>query len=207
MKRLLLGTARGTLRIVGYGLVGCVVAIVAGAVFYLDNRPDLSVWHTVELDEEFTADSPVATFAEYLRLEDRLFAQLEEAVYAPTADAKASRIDRYQRGSHSDPGRWPRDWNRSFEINAPDPAVGVLLLHGMSDSPYSMRTLAQRLHDAGASVVGLRIPGHGTAPSGLVHVEWEDMAAAVQSYVVSRALEDRQVQATEDGSSAVDISQ
>ena len=56
----------------------------------------------------------------------------------------------------------------------------MLLIHGMSDSPYSMRSLAERLHAEGAWVVGLRVPGHGTAPSGLVDVEWQDMAAAVR---------------------------
>jgi pimeloyl-ACP methyl ester carboxylesterase len=54
------------------------------------------------------------------------------------------------------------------------------MLHGMSDSPYSFRNMGQRLNDAGAWVIGLRLPGHGTAPSGLVEVKWEDMAAAVQ---------------------------
>jgi alpha-beta hydrolase superfamily lysophospholipase len=60
------------------------------------------------------------------------------------------------------------------------PRAGVLLLHGMSDSPYSLRKMAERLHQAGAYVVGLRIPGHGTAPSGLTRVTWQDMAAAVK---------------------------
>jgi len=32
-------------------------------------------------------------------------------------------------------------------------------------------------------VLGLRLPGHGTAPSGLKHVRWEDMAAAVRMAV------------------------
>jgi alpha-beta hydrolase superfamily lysophospholipase len=50
----------------------------------------------------------------------------------------------------------------------------------MSDSPYSLRSLGQRLHAAGVQVVGLRLPGHGTAPSGLVEVAWQDMAAAVR---------------------------
>jgi alpha-beta hydrolase superfamily lysophospholipase len=50
----------------------------------------------------------------------------------------------------------------------------------MSDSPYSLHNLGTRLHEEGAHVVGLRIPGHGTAPSGLVYVHWEDMAAAVK---------------------------
>jgi pimeloyl-ACP methyl ester carboxylesterase len=56
----------------------------------------------------------------------------------------------------------------------------VLLLRGMFDAPYSLRGLAQRLHTAGAWVLGLWFPGHGTAPSGLVEVRWEDMAAALQ---------------------------
>ena len=55
----------------------------------------------------------------------------------------------------------------------------MLLLHGMSDAPYSLRALGEALHARGFHVLGLRLPGHGTAPSGLVTATWEDMAAAV----------------------------
>ena len=48
---------------------------------HLEGRPDLHVWHLAELDEEFTASSPVESFEEYLALEDRLFRQLDERVY------------------------------------------------------------------------------------------------------------------------------
>ena len=65
-------------------------------------------------------------------------------------------------------------------MTAAQPRAKVLLLHGLSDAPYSLRAMAQQLHGAGATVLGLRVPGHGTAPSGLVHVTWQDMAAAVQ---------------------------
>ena len=60
------------------------------------------------------------------------------------------------------------------------PAIGVLLIHGMSDSPYSLRSIGQLLHDSGAYVIGMRVPGHGQAPSGLLDTTWEDMAAAVR---------------------------
>jgi alpha-beta hydrolase superfamily lysophospholipase len=53
------------------------------------------------------------------------------------------------------------------------------LLHGMSDSPYSLRALGETLNRVGFHVIGLRLPGHGTAPSGLKYVHWQDMAAAV----------------------------
>ena len=57
---------------------------------------------------------------------------------------------------------------------------GVLLLHGLTDSPYSLRALALTLNAHGYRVLGLRLPGHGTAPSGLVTLKWQDMAAAAR---------------------------
>ena len=38
----------------------------------------------------------------------------------------------------------------------------------------------QALNRRGYQVLGLRLPGHGTAPSGLTRVHWRDMAAAVR---------------------------
>ena len=163
---------RETLRILGYGTLGMALGLVAAFVLYLDSRPDLQVWHLAELDEEFTVDGEIADFEAYLALEDRLFRQLDEQVYAAMPIDQGTSIDRYSRGSLSDPRRWSTNWNRSFVLPAASPKAAVLLLHGMSDSPYSLRDLGQRLHEAGAYVVGLRMPGHGTAPSGLVELRW-----------------------------------
>ncbi|MHC4210210.1 MAG: alpha/beta hydrolase [Planctomycetota bacterium] len=178
--RLMGGTVKQAVRIVAYGLVGALLMLITLVVVVLERRPDLSPWHTIHLDEEFTADGPVESFDEYLALEGRLFAQLDDRVYAAVPAGKKSAINRYSRGSKSDPGRWPTNWNRTFQLSAAEPHAGVLLLHGMSDSPYSMRSLGQSLHAGGATVIGMRVPGHGTAPSGLVRVRWEDMAAAVE---------------------------
>jgi alpha-beta hydrolase superfamily lysophospholipase len=167
-------------RFVAAALVGSLVTAVAVYVYLLDSRPDLSVWHLADLDEEFTTDSEVADFRQYLELEDRLFAQLDKLVYARVPVDPGNAINRYSRGSLADPGRWPVNWNRSFELPQTQPRAGVLLLHGLSDSPYSMRALGESLHQQGAMVLGLRIPGHGTAPSGLVETRWQDMAAAVR---------------------------
>ena len=116
-------------------------------------------------------------------LEKRLFAQAHEEVYDRIEPADRGLINRYNRGSLSDPGRWSPNWNRSFELtidpSAGKPKAGVLLIHGLSDSPYSLRSVGERLHAAGADVVGLRVPGHGTAPSALTRTTWQDMAAAV----------------------------
>ena len=168
-----------TLRALGYSAVGALVVLVVVYILYLEGRADLDVWHFAELDEEFTADSGIEDFSDYMALEERLFRQLEERVYARVPPEERTRINRYHRGSLSDPSQWSTNWNRSFELPAPSPRAGVLLLHGMSDSPYSLRQLGERLNAAGAHVLGLRMPGHGTAPSGLVELSWEDMTAAV----------------------------
>ena len=159
---------------------GGIVTLLILGVVYLNNQSELKVWHTVKLDTEFTKKSPVKNFAGYQALEERLFAQLKERVYDRIESEDQFSINRYYQNSETDPDNWSPNWNRSFELSTNAPVAGVLLLHGMSDSPYSLHNLGTRLHEEGAHVVGLRIPGHGTAPSGLVHVRWQDMAAAVK---------------------------
>lgn len=171
---------RRGLKAVIHSVLGAVTVLIIVFVVYLNSRADLQVWHLVELNEEFTVGSELADFEDYLALEDRLFRQLDELVYATVRPDQHHAINRYSRDSLSDPQRWSPNWNRSFVLSAKSPKAGVLLLHGMSDSPYSLRHLGDRLHAAGTNVVGLRVPGHGTAPSGLVDVTWQDMAAAVE---------------------------
>ena len=180
MRRQLLSLLRHTLKAVSYSTVGALVVLVTVFVVYLNGRADLQVWHLAELDEEFTANSGVQTFTDYLALEERLFSQLDELVYAKIKPDQQRAINRYNRGSLSDPERWSPNWNRSFTLSVESPKAAVLLLHGMSDSPYSLRHLGESLHSAGANVLGLRMPGHGTAPSGLLNITWQDMAAAVR---------------------------
>ena len=180
MKRFVVSTVKGTVKALLSGTIGAFIVLVTVFVLHLESRQELKVWHTAELDEEFTAENPVKSFEGYLALEDRLFAQLDERVLDRVRPGDRRLINRYHRGSLSDPGRWLRNWNRTFELSTDAPEAGVLLLHGMSDSPYSLRSIGQHLHDSGTWVVGLRLPGHGTAPSGLVDVRYEDMAAAVR---------------------------
>ena len=179
-KRILRRSFRVGLRSLIHALVGAFVVLVVIFLVHLESRPDLAIWHEVELDEEFTDDDEITSFKEYLDLEARLFAQLDRLVYDAEDAAPAREILRYHRGSLADPGRRTPNWNRTFELTVETPRAGVLMLHGLSDSPYSMRSLAESLHAAGYQVLGLRIPGHGTAPSGLVRTTWEDMAAAVE---------------------------
>lgn len=163
-------------------IAGFVLGVVALYIHSIRSGPRLEPWHTEKLTAEFTArrSDEISSFDDYLKLEEELFAQLEEKVYAHVETGSDNELVRYSAGSRSDPQRWDRNWNRSFELPAAEPAGGVLLLHGMSDSPYSLRALGEVLNQHGFWVVGLRLPGHGTAPSGFKTAKWEDMAAAVR---------------------------
>jgi alpha-beta hydrolase superfamily lysophospholipase len=159
-----------------YGLIGVVLALVAGAAIYLESREDLQIWHTAELEEEYHAAMDLSSFEDYLALEEALFEELEDKVMDTVPDHASNILNRYSRGSLSSTARWEKDWNRSVVLPADSPKAGVLMLHGMSDSPYSFRALAERLHADGIYVMAPRYPGHGTSPSSLTRSTWEDMA-------------------------------
>ena len=159
-----------------------VAGLVTTAVVSCASQP-LDPWHTARLSEEFDArmlDDEVSTFADYLALEDRLFAELRDEVYAEVGTGPEYVLVRYSTGSAADPEQFEQDYNRSFELAGDVPRGGVLLLHGMSDSPYSLHSIGETLHRDGYHVLGLRLPGHGTVPSGLKTASWQDMAAATR---------------------------
>lgn len=163
-------------------LLGLVLIGTGGWLYFALAGPEPQVWHRAALKQEFTAGQAdeVTTLADYRALEDRLFQELREKVYAKVVPGNLAPFNRYAIGSRSDPGTWPVNWNRTFELG-PEPApAAVLLLHGLTDSPYSLRSIGEHLAARGLHVVGLRLPGHGTAPSGLLSFEFEDMQAAVR---------------------------
>jgi alpha-beta hydrolase superfamily lysophospholipase len=166
----------------GSVLLGLVL-IGAGLYWhFLRSGPQPSPWHVVQLPD-FTARqaADVQTLDDYLAIERQAFTALR-GVYEGAASPDRAAFNRYHAGSRSDPDRWPVNWNRTFRL-APAPGVAprgaALLLHGLTDSPYSMRSIGEHLAAQGFEVVGLRLPGHGTAPSGLLSFRIEDMRAAV----------------------------
>jgi len=58
--------------------------------------------------------------------------------------------------------------------SSPGSSMGVLILHGFTGNPYSMRPLAERCAQAGYSVELPRLPGHGTSLEDLVGRRWPD---------------------------------
>ena len=56
---------------------------------------------------------------------------------------------------------------------------GVLLIHGLTDSPYFMRPLGRFFQENGFRVMAVLLPGHGTQPGDLLDVRWQEWAKTV----------------------------
>jgi carboxylesterase len=57
--------------------------------------------------------------------------------------------------------------------------IGVLVVHGFTGSPFSVRGVADAMIDAHYDVEVPRLPGHGTTVAEMVATRWSDWAAEV----------------------------
>ena len=143
--------------------------------------PPLELWHTFVPRELSATEIDKSDWAQYLAAEEKAFAEVRAEVTERLEPPAQHDGNRYFTGSRVYPGSFARDWNRSY-VMRPDgaPAGAVVLLHGLTDSPYSLRHIAQRYLESGYVAVAIRMPGHGTVPGGLAAVEWEQWTAATR---------------------------
>jgi alpha-beta hydrolase superfamily lysophospholipase len=143
--------------------------------------PDLELWHTYVPHDMHADQIDKSDWAAYLKAEEAVFRGVRTEV-TDKLDAEA-RVpgNRYYDGAPIYPGHFAQDWNRSYILEPDGPPVGaVVLLHGLTDSPYSLRHIARRYRDEGFVAVAIRMPAHGTVPAALTDVEWEDWDAATR---------------------------
>ena len=143
--------------------------------------PPLEPWHTF-VPTELSADEIARTdWKGYLAAEQGAFDEVRREVSGKLAPRARVASNRYFDGSPLDPARFATDWNRSFVLEPVGaPAGAVVLLHGLTDSPYSMRGVARRYRDRGYVAVVIRLPGHGTVPAGLTDLHWRAWSQATQ---------------------------
>jgi alpha-beta hydrolase superfamily lysophospholipase len=156
--------------------------VIGGALDARRRLPDLQPWHRFVPRDARAADlTPQSTLADYLAIEDRAFKAVRDEIELPLDPAWRVPANRYNPEGLSYPGRLGTDWNRTQVLAPQGEAIGgALLVHGLTDAPYSMRTIGEELRAQGYHVLALRVPGHGTVPSGLTDVTWEDWLAAVR---------------------------
>ena len=168
-------------RLAALAVALCAAILVGFAVYASSSLPSLQPWHTDILTQEFSAQRDGnLDFDGYLKLEDRLFAEMrnraarwnvKNEAYIYSRFNPASRVNRLVAGA---------PFNRSFRLRQPNAIGHALLIHGLTDSPYSMRALAESLHAKGFEVTVLRMPGHGTFPSMMTKMTVRDWTAAVR---------------------------
>lgn len=158
-------------------LVTIFFTILLVRAFDARRGPALKPWHTVHLREEFSNwdATHCTTLTDYLALEQRLYAEMDHALSAELEEEDRLPIHRY-----AAPAPGPAHWNRTQELVPTSLRGGVLMLHGLTDAPYSMKHLAELYQRHGYYVLALRLPGHGTLPSGLLYADWNDWVAATE---------------------------
>ena len=78
--------------------------------------------------------------------------------------------------------------NAPFERRAADGVAyrgKVLLFHGLSDSPFIWRDLADGLSREGFDVRGILLPGHGVRPGAMLDVDYRDWLAVARSHLAA----------------------
>lgn len=157
-------------------LILILLAIVVFRAIEARSLPDLEVWHRISVPTDPLLDNPPEDFSLYLEKEQMYI----EELFAMINDQHPNAHNKYDPQHVSHRAYQQQNFNGSFELIPEQPAKGgILLLHGLSDSPYHLRSIARLFQEQGYRVVCLRLPGHGTVPSALKDIHWRDWVEAV----------------------------
>ena len=159
-------------------LVGAIIIILIIRAWKSRSMPDLYPWHTISIGKELLVENNYENIDSYLKEEDAYIRDL----FAKVKDSAKGNYNRFNPKSKAYPLLREDNLNASFVY---DPGKKntkgvILLLHGLSDSPYHMRALGKLFKEEGLYVLGLRLPGHGTLPSGLLDITWQEWAKATE---------------------------
>jgi alpha-beta hydrolase superfamily lysophospholipase len=162
-------------------LAAVLLTFLAVRIWDLERGPPLEPWHVHAPPELSGAALRDADWDGWLAAEEAAFADVQKNVTGKLEGAARNPANRYFDGSPLHPARFARDWNRSYVLEPDAPPAGVVvLLHGLTDSPYSLRHIATRYRDRGWLALGLRLPAHGTVPAALARIDWPDWMAATR---------------------------
>lgn len=165
------------------------VAVTVLVVRAVDARgmPPLEPWHRLVPRGEVTAAgiARMDSLADYLERESVLFREVATTLADDPSPTARLATSRYNPDGPLHPSRFAIDGNRTREVapHAPwqgPPRAGALLLHGLTDAPYSLHAVADRLAAGGVVSLAIRLPGHGTVPAALTTARGEDWLAAAR---------------------------
>ncbi|MCV4275849.1 alpha/beta fold hydrolase [Pseudomonas capsici] len=79
----------------------------------------------------------------------------------------------------------PREWRPSDHTSGTRFKKGILLVHGLGDSPWSFFDMGRTLSEQGFLVRSVLLPGHGTRPEDLLDVSVDAWRAVVRDQVIA----------------------
>ena len=169
-------------------LVRVTALAVMGLVAFLGLRAwearrgqPLEVWHTHVPHDVTAEDIAHLDWQGYLAAEQAVLDEVRTEVTQKLPPEERVPVNRYFEGSPIYPGHFKDDWNRTHVLEPDGPPVGaVVLLHGLTDAPYSGRHFGQLYRDRGWLALLPRLPAHGTVPAALTDVHWQDWQAATR---------------------------
>ena len=160
-----------------------VVLILCGAWGYSAHSAwvaqPLELWHTYVPRDLTASEMETATWQTYLARENSVFDDVRQNVTMQLPEEAKTLMNRYHEHSLIYPPRLLNDWNRSYLFYPEGNPKGVaVFLHGLTDTPYSLRHVAAYYRERGFIALGIRLPGHGTVPAALTSATWQDWMAA-----------------------------
>lgn len=174
------GTKR-TVKILALLIFAVVATIFVVRAVDSQRGPPLERWHTYHPPEMSRSAMASADLAAYMAAEDKAFAGVKANVTDKVDPEDRVRFNRYFAASPIYPPSFAQDFNRTYVLQPKgEPAGAAVFLHGLTDSPYSHRHLAQLYADHGFIAIVLRLPGHGTVPGSLTQIGHEDWIAATR---------------------------
>ncbi|HXW70968.1 MAG TPA: alpha/beta hydrolase [Methylocella sp.] len=157
------------------------VTLLAARIYDTQRGAPLEPWHTFVPHELTAKQIDQANWADYLKAEDEVFSDVLHEVSQRLDPEERVPINRYFEGSPVYPENFSQDWNRSYSLEPDGKPVGaVVFLHGLTDSPYSLRHIARRYREHRYVAIAIRLPAHGTVPGALTDIEWQDWMAATR---------------------------
>ena len=160
-------------------LVALSILVTVYMVRALDSRNQIPLEpeHIIQLDRDYDADQDgLITWQEYQSLEMDLAKDLDQQL--AERSLSASRVNRHH---FNNPLRQAEiNWNYS-QLLKPQQVSGVaVLLHGLTDSPYSVRATAEIFQQQGYITYAPRLPGHGYNVGSLGSRDRRDWMAIVE---------------------------
>lgn len=171
---------RWTIRIILLAVV-ILVTLLAIRIYDTQRGPKLELWHTYVPDDMHADEIDKADWNDYVKAENQLFSEVKANVTDKLEPRTQTASNRYYSGSAIYPPHFSTDWNRSYILHPKGtPKGAVVLLHGLTDTPYSLRHIAETYSQHGYVAIGIRLPAHGTVPGALTDVKWQDWLAATR---------------------------